>query len=55
MNHKVTVSVTFMLYARFEVFAAVMIKFVIFWLVVPCSDVVGYQHFGGLCCLRLHP
>jgi hypothetical protein len=19
----------------------------------PCSDVVGYQHFGGLCCLPL--
>jgi len=24
-----------------------------FWVVTPCSDVVGYQQFGGLCCLRL--
>jgi hypothetical protein len=24
-----------------------------FWVVMPCSDVVGYQHFGGPCCLHL--
>jgi hypothetical protein len=23
------------------------------WFVTPCSDAVGYQHFGGLCCLHL--
>jgi len=23
------------------------------WVVMPCSVVVGYQHFGGLCCLHL--
>jgi len=23
------------------------------WVVAPCSDVVGYQSFGGPCCLNL--
>jgi len=27
------------------------LKFVVFWVVAPCSVVVGYRHFGGLCCL----
>jgi len=26
---------------------------VIFWVVTPCSDVVGYQCFGRPCCLHL--
>jgi hypothetical protein len=25
-----------------------------FWVVTPCIDVVGYQRFGGPCCLHLH-
>jgi hypothetical protein len=29
-----------------------MMEFAVFW-VVPCSVVVGYQHFRGLCSLRL--
>jgi hypothetical protein len=24
-----------------------------FWVVTPCSDVLGYRRFGGPCCLRL--
>jgi len=28
------------------------IQVVVSW-IVTCSDVVGYQHFGGLCCLNL--
>jgi len=26
---------------------------VISWVVTPYSDMVGYQRFGGLCCLNL--
>jgi hypothetical protein len=29
------------------------IQDVVFWVVMPCSDVVGYQCFGGPCCLHL--
>jgi len=25
----------------------------VFWVVMLCSDVVGYQYFRGSCCLRL--
>jgi hypothetical protein len=38
---------------RFEVFVAVKIKFVVFWVVMPCSMIVGYQRFRGLCWLCL--
>jgi hypothetical protein len=31
----------------------IQVKF--FWVVMPCSDVIGYQHFRGPCCLHLHP
>jgi len=37
----------------FQVFMAVKIEFVGFWVVVPCSVVVGCQRFRGLCCLHL--
>jgi len=26
---------------------------IVFWVVTPCSDVVGYQRYGGPCCLHL--
>jgi hypothetical protein len=32
---------------------AMMIQVVVFWVMTPCSDVVGYQRFGGPCCLHL--
>jgi hypothetical protein len=35
-----------------EVFTAPKIK-VVFWVVMPCSDVVGYQPFRRLHCLQL--
>jgi hypothetical protein len=36
---------------RYEVFMAVNTEVEFFWVVITCS--VGYQHFGGLCCLRV--
>jgi hypothetical protein len=29
------------------------LQVMIFWVVTPCSDVVGCQRFGGPCCLHL--
>jgi len=29
------------------------IQVAVFWVMTPCSDVVGYRRFGGPCCLRL--
>jgi hypothetical protein len=29
------------------------IQVVVFWLMTQCSVVVGYQRFGGPCCLHL--
>jgi len=37
--------------ARFVVFTAVKIHVEVFWVVTPCSFVVGYQRFGRSCCL----
>jgi hypothetical protein len=39
---------------RFEVFIAVKIQVEVFWVVMVCSVRVGYQCFGGPCCLHLH-
>jgi len=38
---------------RFMVFTAVKAQVEVFWVVLPCSVVVGYQHFGWRCCLHL--
>jgi hypothetical protein len=27
---------------------------VLFWVLIPCSVVVEYQHFRGSCCFHLH-
>jgi len=32
----------------------ITVQVVVFWDVMPCSDVVGCQCFGGLWCLHLH-
>jgi len=37
----------------FEVFTVVKIHIEVFWIVTSCSVVVGYQNFGGPCCLHL--
>jgi hypothetical protein len=29
------------------VFIVVKILVMVFWVVMPCSDVPGYEHFGG--------
>jgi len=31
----------------------VQIQVKVFWVVIPCSVVVGWQYFTGLCCLHL--
>jgi len=36
--------------ARFKVFTTVGIKVNVFWVVTPCSVVVGYRCFRGSCC-----
>jgi hypothetical protein len=38
---------------NFEVFTAVKIPVELFWVVAPCSVVVGYQRFRGLSCRHL--
>jgi hypothetical protein len=30
-----------------------VIQVEVFWIVMPCSGVVGYQCFGGCCCFHL--
>jgi len=40
-------------FVRFEVFTAVDIQVGVFWVVMPSTDVVLYQCFGGLCYLHL--
>jgi len=37
-----------------NVFTAVKVHVEFFWVVTPCSVVVGYRCLGGPCCLRLH-
>jgi hypothetical protein len=37
---------------RFEVFTAMKIQVEV-WVVMSCSVVVGYKHFGGPCCFHL--
>jgi hypothetical protein len=27
----------------------------VFWVVMPCTVVVGFQHFKGPCSLHVHP
>jgi hypothetical protein len=44
---------TFTLVARLEVFTAMKIHIVVFWVVMPFIDVVGCQRFRGQCCLYL--
>jgi hypothetical protein len=39
--------------ARSEVLKAMKIEVVVFWVVTPSINVVGYQSFGGPCCLHL--
>jgi hypothetical protein len=29
------------------------IQIIVFWVMIPCNDVVRYQCFGGPCCLHL--
>jgi len=42
-------------YTRFDVLTEVKIQVEVFWVLMSCSVVVGYQCFAGLCCFHLHP
>jgi hypothetical protein len=44
---------TRVLFARCEVFPAVKFQVEVCWVLIPCSVVVGYQRFRGLCCLKM--
>jgi len=35
------------------IFMMVKVQVEVFWVVTPSSVAVGYQCFGGLCCLHL--
>jgi hypothetical protein len=37
---------------RLDVFMAMKIHVVVFWVVTLCSDMVGYQSFGRPCCFH---
>jgi len=37
----------------FETSMEVMFQVEVFWVVTPCSEVVGYQRFRGPCCIHL--
>jgi hypothetical protein len=39
-------------FARFEAFTVVRIQVEVFGVVTLCSVAVGYQRFGGPCCLH---
>jgi hypothetical protein len=39
--------------ARGGIITAVKIHVGVFWVMTPCSYVVGYQRFGGPCCLHV--
>jgi hypothetical protein len=36
--------------ARLEIFMAIKIQVMVFWVITPQSNVVRYQHFRGPCC-----
>jgi hypothetical protein len=40
------------MHMRFEVFMAVKIQVEVFWIVMPCSVVKGYQHFRVIMVLQ---
>jgi len=35
-----------------QVFTAMMIQVAVFCVVIPCTDIAGYQRFGEPCCLH---
>jgi hypothetical protein len=41
-------------YVGLKIFTIVKIEVMVFWVVVPCSVVVGYQHFRGPCYATNH-
>jgi hypothetical protein len=54
-SHKKYINVKHVDRLRYEVFTEVKIQVEVFWVLMSCSVVVGYQCFAGLCCFHLHP
>jgi len=40
---------------RFKVLTLMKIQVVVFWVMIQCSNVIGYQCFRGFCCFHLYP
>jgi hypothetical protein len=38
---------------RLEVLTEMKIHVTVYWILTQCSEVVGYQCFGGPCCMHL--
>jgi hypothetical protein len=38
---------------KLDVFVVMKGHIIILWVLIPCSDMVGYHCFGGPCCLHL--
>jgi hypothetical protein len=44
---------THLIYTSPHALTVVMFQVEVFWVVIPCSVMVGYQRFRGPCCLHL--
>jgi hypothetical protein len=38
---------------RLDIFTVMNVEVLVFWIVMLCSDMIGYQRFGGTHCLHI--